>query len=68
MSARLPTCRCGHDRTHYNVVPRPSFGFWGWFLLLMGASGVPKKIAYRCLRCEQTVETTRDPEVLRRFS
>ena len=68
MSETLPTCQCGYDRTHHNVVPKPTYGFWAWFLLIMGATGKPKKIVYRCLSCKQTVETTRDPRVLRKFS
>lgn len=66
-SARRPTCRCGHGLDHHTIVARPSYGVWGWFLLLMGATGTPKKITYRCLVCKQVVHTTRDPRVLRSF-
>lgn len=62
---RLPTCRCGYTREDRRVRGTPHYGFWSWVLLLNGATAYPKKITYRCTRCHQVVEETRDPKVLR---
>lgn len=61
----LPTCRCGHDRHHFAVHPERTYGFWAWLLLLSGATGTPKKITFRCQRCNEVVEVTRDPKILK---
>ena len=61
------TCRCGYDRTHPRVHPNPTYGFWAWVWLLNGATGQPKRITYKCGRCGEVVEVTRDPEILRAF-
>jgi hypothetical protein len=65
--ADTPTCRCGHDRYHHAVRADLTFGSGGWFAILNGASGTPKKITFRCAACGETFESTRDAGVLRQF-
>lgn len=65
LEGTLPTCRCGHDRMHPSVHPERSYGVWAWFLLFMGATGMPKEVAFRCHDCGRIVETSRDPAVRR---
>lgn len=49
------------------MTPEPTYGFWAWILLLAGATGTPKKITYRCQRCYEVVEVTRNPSLLRSY-
>jgi hypothetical protein len=62
-----PTCACGHDRYHHAVRPDFKHGIWAWLAFFNGISATPKEIAFRCSRCGETFETTRDPHVLRAF-
>jgi hypothetical protein len=61
---KRPTCRCGHDRNHPLVIGERTYGFWAWVTLFAGASATPKKVTFRCQRCNQVVEVSRDPKVL----
>lgn len=61
---KLATCRCGHDRTHPFVTPERSYGVLAWITLFSGASATPKKVTFRCQRCNQVVEESRDPKIL----
>lgn len=58
-------CACGHDRTHPSVTPESRYGPFAMFWLLMGATATPKEVRFRCRRCGQVVETSRQPDVLR---
>ena len=60
-------CACGHDRTHPDIAAEPRYGFFAWILLMLGATGTPTSIRYRCRRCRKLIEETRDPAVLRAF-
>ncbi len=40
------------------------YGLGAWLLLFSGSSTKPKAITFRCGRCGEALETTRDPEVL----
>jgi len=60
-------CSCGHGASHYMVSAEASYGFWAWVALLLGISGVPKKITWRCRRCGEVIRTTRDPSELQDF-
>jgi len=59
-----PTCRCGHDRTHHWVRAEMTYGVAAWLLLFQGSSAKPKRITFRCGRCDEAFETTRDPRLL----
>lgn len=61
------TCRCGYGRGHVFVSAEPQYsGFHFWMGVLMGVSmGEPKSVRFRCRRCGDVIEETRDPEVLR---
>lgn len=66
-TAPLPTCSCGHDRYSHWSRPDMRYGVWSWLLLFQGSSARPKVITFRCGRCGETIETTRDPVVLDQF-
>ncbi|HIG75821.1 MAG TPA: hypothetical protein EYQ24_14930 [Bacteroidetes bacterium] len=65
--ADRPVCSCGHDRYHHWTRAELKFGGGGWFAILNGASGTPKQITFKCGRCGESFETTRDPVVLGEF-
>ncbi|OZC04417.1 hypothetical protein BSZ36_16375 [Rubricoccus marinus] len=67
MMADRPTCSCGHDRYHHWARASLSYGGGGWLALLNGASGTPRQIVFRCGKCGETFETTRDSAVLKEF-
>jgi len=60
-------CSCGHDPSHYMVSAEASYGFWAWVALLLGISGTPKQITWRCRRCGEVIHATRDPSELQDF-
>jgi hypothetical protein len=58
-------CRCGFARDHYMVSAEPDYTFWAWILMTVGISASPERIRYRCRRCDQVLEETREPAVLK---
>ncbi|MFN3595996.1 MAG: hypothetical protein ACK41D_01845 [Rubricoccaceae bacterium] len=63
----LPTCPCGHDRYHHWARADLRYGVGGWFNFINGISAQPREITFRCGRCGQVFEQTRDPGVMREF-
>ena len=61
---KMRTCPCGHDRTHALVNAERAYGVWALVTLFSGASATPKKVTFRCVRCGEVVEATRDPRIL----
>jgi len=49
------------------VSAEASYGFWAWVALLLGISGTPKQITWRCRRCGEVIRATRDPGELQDF-
>ena len=43
------------------------YGIGGWLNFFNGISAQPKEITFRCGRCGEAFETTRDPAVLHAF-
>lgn len=64
--APLPTCPCGHDRSHYRVSGDGELKPWAWFLLIFGISAKPIRINWRCRMCDVTFDSSTDPDLLRR--
>jgi len=62
-----PTCSCGHDRYHHFARPDMRYGVGGWLNFFNGISAQPKEIIFRCGKCGEAFETTRDEKVLRAF-
>lgn len=62
-----PTCACGHDRYHHFARPDMRYGVGGWLNFFNGISAQPKAIVFRCGKCGEAFETTRDPAVLHAF-
>lgn len=65
ISAANRKCACGHDRNHSEVQQEPEYTFIGWLMLsMLGMTPVPDRIAFRCIRCRQTLGFSRDPKLL----
>ncbi len=65
ISAADRKCACGHGRHHPEVQQEPEYTLWGWIMLsMLGMTPTPDRIVYRCIRCRQTLGSTRDPKLL----
>ena len=58
-------CRCGFPRDHHRVTVEPEYTFAAWALLLIGISAAPKRLLYRCRRCQDVIDVTTDPATLK---
>lgn len=63
-SGKLPHCSCGHTRNHHLVSPECKYSGMGWFWVIFGVTTRPKEVTFRCRKCGERFETTRDPVVL----
>ena len=60
-------CHCGHTRSHPEVAQDPEYTLWGWIQLsMLGITPLPERIVFRCRRCQKSLGSSRDPELLRR--
>lgn len=60
-----PTCRCGHDRTHFMVSPLGRYSLTGWFwVTVIGVTTRPRKVRFRCRQCGEVFDESTDPAVL----
>lgn len=55
-----PHCRCGHEVGHTMVSPEPEYSALGWVMVLVGISAKPKRIKYRCRKCNSVFHETTD--------
>lgn len=58
-------CRCGFKFGDPWVVPKSKYSFWGWFVVSMGISYPPLKVAYECDKCGEVFSTITDREKLK---
>jgi hypothetical protein len=53
-----PHCKCGTDRdSKYCVVDR-DYTFLGTLYLLWGGTSVPRKVTFRCVKCDKAFESS----------
>jgi len=57
-------CRCGYTRAHHMVSADPQYTVLGWLKLVAGITSRPKKIQWRCRRCDQVIASTTDAAAL----
>jgi hypothetical protein len=62
-----PTCSCGHTRTHELVTPDVRYSLFGLFYFLGGITAPPKEVVFRCKKCGEVLERSRDPHLLNHF-
>ena len=61
-------CRCGHDINHQKVEHKCQYSKFGWFLLtILGMSAKPKKVSYVCSECNEIIDESTDPKILREY-
>ncbi len=58
-------CRCGYDRSHPWIVPKPSYSIWGWILVGFGVSHPPVAVRFECDKCGEVFERITDRDSLR---
>ena len=62
------TCKCGFDQHHKSVTHKCNYTYWGWFLLtILGMSAKPKSVDFVCIKCNVTILTTSEHEVLTKY-
>jgi hypothetical protein len=62
----MTTKTCVHDRAAKTVIPEPTYGLGGHFMLFCGISATPKTVKFRCKLCGRVFEETSDPEVCKK--
>jgi len=63
------TCRCGHARGSFWISAEPNFPFWRYMMgIFVGlGGGPPRSIRFRCRKCGQVIQESKDPEDIRRY-
>lgn len=71
-SQDLPQCKCGFTREDVtrsvHVQAKPEYNGIGWCLLLFGITARPSLVRFVCTQCNQLIEESTDPAVLKEFS
>lgn len=62
-----PKCSCGHTINDPMVSAKTKYSSWGWFLLSMAFSAMPKEVIFQCQKCGEIIETSSDPEILEKY-
>jgi hypothetical protein len=53
----LPSCPCGTTRESKYAIAEREYSLGGLFYLLWGGTSVPKKVTFRCVKCNKVFET-----------
>ncbi len=64
--APAAACPCGHGQEHPRVFPNIRYGMFSAVYFLVGVTGPPREVVFRCRDCGEIVTRTREPEALRR--
>ena len=62
-SEKRPCCPCGHDTEHAWVIEHACYSPFGWFLILIGISSLPKAVETKCGKCGFVFSKTSDPDI-----
>jgi hypothetical protein len=57
-------CSCGYRRSHHFVSEEAEYTVIGWVLLIVGVTPQPRRVVYRCRRCDFIFGETTDPRIL----
>lgn len=60
-------CRCGFSEDNIMVSAKPLYSIARWIMLGTGMTPAPKRIVYRCRRCDHVFREVTDPAALRAF-
>ena len=62
------TCKCGYDINHPKIVHKCQYTKFGWFLLtILGMSAKPKKVLFVCSECNEVIDESTDPNLLKEY-
>jgi hypothetical protein len=62
-----PRCRCGHDRDNKFVTADAIHGPLGYLRLMIGGTPTPKKVTFRCTKCNQVFDESEERSVRERY-
>ncbi|RPI18695.1 MAG: hypothetical protein EHM58_04305 [Ignavibacteriae bacterium] len=63
----ITKCSCGHTIDDPMIVAKTKYSKWGWFLLSMAFSAMPKEVVFQCQQCGDIIDTSTDPDVLEKY-
>jgi hypothetical protein len=62
------TCKCGYDIKNPKVQHKSKYSKFGWFLFaILGLSAKPKKVSFVCSVCNEVIEESTDPKILKEY-
>lgn len=61
------SCKCGYDKSNPNIVHKSVYSSLGWILNWIGISAQPIRVNYVCEVCGEVIESTDNPEVLKKY-
>ena len=64
---QLPKCKCGNTIFSENVKVKNNYSLFGWFMWSQGSSVVPKKMKFKCLRCESYFCELTNKELIKEY-
>lgn len=65
--APAAACPCGHGQEHARVFPHIRYGMFSAVYFLVGVTGPPREVVFRCRDCGEIVSRTKKPEALRQY-
>ena len=64
---KLPSCRCGTDRTRREATPECEYTLLGAAYALWGGTPVPSRVSFRCVYCQVVFDSCSDLATRRAF-
>jgi hypothetical protein len=65
--ATLPRCRCGNDRHSRESSPEREYSLGGAAYLLWGGTSIPRRVNFRCVRCQRVFDSVTAREACRKY-
>ncbi len=57
---RLPTCKCGTDRTREEAIAERDYTLFGALYVMWGGTPVPSVVRFRCVKCGEIFQSCTD--------
>jgi hypothetical protein len=64
---KVRCCPCGTTRDDTFAQPEREYTFLGTLYLLWGGTSVPKKVNFRCIKCQRVFDSSDAPAVRRKY-
>ncbi|OGU65473.1 MAG: hypothetical protein A2499_16445 [Stygiobacter sp. RIFOXYC12_FULL_38_8] len=62
-----PACSCGYDKSNLKVQHKCEYSGFGQVLYWIGISAVPVRVNFVCTVCNEAIESTDDPNILKQY-